>query len=247
MIQQQAGRVSIVLLMLGCFLLIAVSGCQSEREVQPRIFHHEVENGAAALIYSASINQKFVFSADLNLPARSQNQSWYALWLMVGERKDAHDLPAMLRLGLIRWEQTQFQAQAFYATEHSSHQLDVSAVPGIVDDFHKFAITNDSTVIQLKMDDRVLFSTRAAEFFNGQTPIFLKIGAEVYADGDRASGVVRNVVMDGQGVQGQSAAPESGFDDRGLRFACAGMGQWEAQGKFDPSLPLVRFVPPVCR
>lgn len=242
----RAIRGSLTRAAIACLLTIALCACQTESGVRPRILHHEVENGAAALTYAASLNQKFVFSADLSLPPRPDNLSWYALWLMVGERKSPGDLPAMLRVGLIRWEQSQFQAQAFYATEHGSHQLDLTAVPGTVDDFHKFAITSDSSTIQLKMDDKVLLSAKVADFFDSRTPIYLKIAAEVYADGDRPSGTVRNIHMDSADAQDQVPAAEAAFDDRGLHFACIGLGQWEAEGKFDPSLPVVKFVPPLC-
>jgi len=111
---------------------------------------------------------------------------------------------------------------------------------------HRFSIMGNLSTIDLIMDDKVLMSAQASEFFHRRLPIYLKIAAEVWAAGDAASGIVRDIQLE-SGGKSLSPVSSSAFEDRGLEFACLGNGRWEAVGKFNPSLRFRQYVPPLCK
>lgn len=208
---------------------------------------HEVENGAAALAfaYKADALRPFVFSADLSLPLISNNKGWYAVWLMVAQAKDTAHLPSMLQIGLIRWHQSHWNLQPFLCIEHSGQPIQFIPVRTDITGIHNVAIEYDAERVKLLMDRQVLMDVKRDDFFKGRDdPIYLKIAAEVFADGDRVSGIANDVVLQ-TGGKTISPMPYAGIEDRGLRFHCDVNKTWTAVGIFDPSLPL-EFYRPGC-
>ena len=228
--------------------LIPSVACRAEEAPLSRAITHESENGAAALTYWADLRKKkrFVFSANLKLPELANNRSWYCVWLMVSELKGTTQHPAMLQVGLIRWDQSKFQIQPFITTEHADKELVFKPVAGTFSGYHRFAIADDPSTIELRMDGRVLISAPRKDFFKDEI-IYVKIAAEVYAVGDRVSGLVNDVTLATDGGNETPPISHAAFEDRGLKFLCRGNGQWEATGRFDPTAPrFVQYVPPPC-
>ena len=221
--------------------------CQPKQAQQSRVIQHEAENGQAALTYPVHLRNGFVFSANLDLPEVSDNQSWYCVWLMVAEPKGTSQHPSMLQVGLIRWEQSKFQMQPFVGTEHSGGEVVFKPIAGNLSGYHRVAIAADSSTITLKLDGKALMSAPRTEFFKDNSPIYLKIAAEVFAVGDTVSGLVNDVTLASGADQEATPISNAAFEDRGLKFLCKGNGQWQAIGRFDPSKRFVQYVPPVCR
>ena len=244
-----------VLSLLCCAAICSLSlipslACRPKKVYQARAIRHESENGAAALTYWAELSRKksFVFSANLNLPERINNQSWYSVWLMVAELKGTDPHPSILQVGLMRWDQSKFQMQPFITTEQAGKELMFKPVAGILTGYHRFAIAGDSSTIELRMDSKVLMSAPRAEFFKDDTPIYVDMAAEVFAVGDTISGLVNDVTLVGGEDKEEPPISHAAFEDRGLKFLCRGNGQWEATGRFDPTAPrFVQYVPPPCR
>ncbi|MHB8380721.1 MAG: hypothetical protein ACYDC3_00065 [Candidatus Binataceae bacterium] len=210
-------------------------------------FQHESENGIAAVTYPVGQKKDFVFSARLELPEVRNNQSWYCVWIMVAELKPTSPHPSMLQVGLMRWDQSNFQTQPFITTEQTGKELMFKPVAGILKGYHRFEIAGDSSTIELKMDGEILMSALRAGFFKDGSAIYLKMASEVFAVGDTASGLVNNVTLVTDGDKEETPISYAAFEDRGLKFLCKGTGQWEATGLFDPKLRFVQYVPPVCR
>lgn len=229
--------------------LIPLLACRSKNtRSQSRVIRHESENGAAALTYWADLRTKksFVFSANLDLPELINNQSWYCVWIMVSDLKGTSQHPAMLQVGLMRWDQSKFQMQPFVATEAAGQELVFKPIAENLTGFHRFAIADDRSTIELRMDGKVLTSAPRAEFFKDEI-IYLKIAAEVYAVGDRVSGLVNDVTLATDRDKEEAPTSYAAFQDRGLKFVCKGNGQWEATGLFDPALRFTQYIPPQCR
>jgi hypothetical protein len=228
-------------------LLPLLAGRAEESNLSP-VLRHESENGAAALTYWAELRKKksFVFSANLNLPELTNNQSWYCVWIMVSELKDSAHHPSMLQVGLMRWDQSKFQMQPFITTEEAGKELMFRGVAQNLTGYHRFAIADDPSTIELKMDGKVLMSAPRAEFFKDEI-LYLKIAAEVYAVGDGVSGLVKDVTLATDGNKAEAPSFYSAFEDRGLKFLCKGNGRWEATGQFDPALRFVQYRAPLCR
>ncbi len=237
---------SAAIFFLSLILLLACRSTKAQPQSKP--IRHESENGAAALTYWADLRKKksFVFSASLDLPELKSNQSWYCVWIMVSELKGTSERPSMLQVGLMRWDQSKFQLQPFVATEPAGHELVFKPIAGNLTGYHRFAIADDPSTIELSMDGKVLMSAPRAEFFKDEV-IYLKIAAEVYAVGDRVSGLVNDVTLATDTNQEQTPIFGAAFEDRGLKFSCKGDGQWEARGRFDPALRFLQYVPPQCR
>jgi hypothetical protein len=228
--------------------LIPSVACRAEEAPLSRAITHVSENGAAALTYWADLRKKkrFVFSANLKLPELANNRSWYCVWLMVSELKGTTQHPAMLQVGLIRWDQSKFQIQPFITTEHAGKELVFKPVAGTLSGYHRFAIADDSSTIELKMDGKTLMSAPRTGFFNDDTIVYLKIAAEVYAVGDRVSGLVNDVTLATDGNKEETPSFYAALEDRGLKFLCRGNGQWEATGRFDPALRFAQEAAPPC-
>jgi hypothetical protein len=242
-----------ILSLLCCAMICSLSlipsfACRSESAHQPRAIRHESENGVAALTYWAELRKKksFVFSANLDLPELVNNQGWYCVWIMVSELKDSAHHPSMLQVGLMRWDQSKFQMQPFITAEQAGKELVFRGVAQNLTGYHRFAIADDPSTIELRMDGKVLMSAPRAEFFKDEI-IYLKIAAEVYAVGDEVSGLVNDVTLETDGNKAEAPSFYAAFEDRGLKFSCGGNGQWEATGRFDPSLRLARYPAPPCR
>lgn len=233
--------------MLLTLLAIASIACRAEQAsisyVQP--LRHEAENGAAAICYKADLQQPFFFSADLSLPRMPNNKGWYAIWLMLAELKGTAQLPSMLQIGLIRWDQSHGNLQPFIATEHSGASLKYQPIRIDLSGTHRFAISCNAELVTLTMDKRALMTAKRLEFFkDSNVPIYLKLAAEVYADGDEISGIARNVSLETDHEM-TTPMPWAGIKDRGLKFHCDAYGAWTAGGVFDPSLRR-EFYQPVC-
>jgi hypothetical protein len=179
-----------------CFLLLILSLVFLPEQALSQPISHESENGAAALTYRVDRRKNFVFSANLALPELVNNRSWYCVWLMVSELKRTSQHPSMLQVGLMRWDQSKFQMQPFITTEQRGKDLVFKPVAGILTGYHRFAIAADSSTIELRMDGKALMSAARTEFFNDGSRIYLKIAAEVFAVGDRASGLVHDVTLE---------------------------------------------------
>jgi len=235
--------------MICSMALIPSLACRRPEKVQlSRAIPHESLNGIAAVTYHrVDLRKTFVFSANLNLPERINNQSWYCVWLMVAELKSTDSHPSILQVGLMRWDQSKFQMQPFITTEQAGKELMFKPVAGILTGYHRFAIAGDSSTIELRMDSKVLMSAPRAEFFKEDTPIYVDMAAEVFAVGDTVSGLVNDVTLaSGEDKEGPPIS-RAAFEDRGLKFLCRGNGQWEATGQFDPTAPrFVQYVPPPC-
>ena len=231
-----------------CSLLLILSLVRRPNQAQSQPIPHESENGAAALTYWADLRKKtsFVFSANLDLPELTNNRSWYCVWIMVSELKGTSQHPSMLQVGLMRWDQSKFQVQPFITTEQRGKDLVFKPVAGILTGYHRFAIADDPSTIELRMDGKVLMSAPRKDFFKDEI-IYVKIAAEVYAVGDRVSGLVDDVTLATDGGNETPPISHAAFEDRGLKFLCRGNGQWEATGRFDPTAPrFVQYVPPPC-
>jgi hypothetical protein len=226
--------------------LISSLGCRPKKVQQSQAIPHESENGAAALTYRVDRRKGFVFSANLDLPELTNNRSWYCVWLMVSELKGTRQHPAMLQVGLMRWDQSKFQMQPFVTTEQADHELVFRRVAGNLTGHHRFAIACDSSTIELRMDGEALMSAPRAAFFKDDYPIYLKIAAEVFAVGDTASGLVNDVTLANGGDKQAPPSTYAAFEDRGLKFLCRGKGQWEATGRFEPRLRFAQYIPPLC-
>ena len=232
--------------------LIPSLACRPKEAQLSRAITHEAENGAAALTYWADLRKKkrFVFSANLDLPALINNQDWYCVWIMVSELKGTSQRPSMLQVGLIRWDQGKFQMQPFVGTEQAGKELQeqiLMPATGNLTGYHRFAIADDPSTIELMMDGKVLMSAPRKDFFKDEI-IYVKIAAEVYAVGDKVSGLVNDVTLATDGDKEETPSFYAAFEDRGLKFLCKGKGQWEATGRFDPTAPrFVQYVPPTCR
>lgn len=245
-----------ILSLLCCAVVCSLSllpslACRPKKVYQSRAIRHESETGAAALTYWADLRKKkrFVFSANLDLPELINNQSWYCVWIMVSELKGTSQHPSMLQVGLIRWDQGKFQMQPFVATEQAGKELQeqiLKPAAGNLTGYHRFAIADDPSTIELSMDGKVLTSAPRKEFFKDEI-IYLKIAAEVYAVGDRVSGLINDVTLETDGDKEETPISYAAFEDRGLKFLCRGNGQWEATGRFDPTLRFLQYVPPLCR
>ena len=153
----------------------------------------------------------------------------------------------MLQIGLMRWEQSDFEMQPFITTEKSGRELKFKSIAGNLTGYHRFAIAADHSTLTLRMDGNALISVPRDEFFRGGSRIYLKIAAEVFAVGDAASGLVRNVTLMSGAVKEDPPISNAAFEGRGLKFVCKGNSQWEATGEFDPSLLFLQYVPPACR
>jgi hypothetical protein len=227
--------------------LVPSLACRPKKVYQSPAIRHESLNGIAAVTYHrVDLRKTFVFSANLNLPERIKNHSWYCVWLMVAELKGTDPHPSILQVGLIRWDQSKFQMQPFITTEQAGKELMFKGVAENLTGYHRFAIAGDSSTIELRMDSKILMSAPRAEFFK-DTPIYVDMAAEVFAAGDTVSGLVNDVRL--VSVEDKETPPIShaAFEDRGLKFLCRGRGQWEATGRFDPTLPrFVQYVPPPC-
>lgn len=240
------------ILWLACFAavcslaLIPSLACRPEKLHQSPAIRHESLNGIAAVTYRGDLSKTFVFSANLDLPERINNQSWYCVWLMVAELRDASSHPSILQVGLMRWDQSKFQMQPFITTEQAGKELMFKGVAENLTGYHRFAIAGDSSTIELRMDSKVLMSAPRAEFFK-DTPIYVDMAAEVFARGDTVSGLVNDVTLVSGENKETPPISHAAFEDRGLKLLCRGNGQWEATGRFDPTLPrFVQYVPPQC-
>jgi hypothetical protein len=236
-----------VLSLLCCAVICSLAllpslACRAEESNLPPVITHESENGAAALTYWAELRKKksFVFSANLDLPELINNRSWYCVWLMVSELKGTTQHPAMLQVGLMRSEQSKFQMQPFVTTEQAGKELIFKGVSGNLTSYHRFVIADDPSTIELRMDGKVLMSAPRAEFFKDEI-VYLKIAAEVYAVGDRVSGLVNDVTLVTDGSKEETPSFYVAFEDRGLKFLCKGNGRWEATGHFDPALRFAQY------
>jgi hypothetical protein len=226
--------------------LIPSLGCRPEKAQLSRGIPHESSNGIAAVTYRRDLRKTFVFSANLNLPERINNQSWYCVWLMVAELKGTDPHPAILQVGLMRWDQSKFQMQPFITTEQAGKELMFKGVAENLTGYHRFAIAGDSSTIELRMDGKVLMSAPRAEFFK-DTPIYVDMAAEAFAVGDTVSGLVNDVTLVTGEDKETPPISDAAFEDRGLKFLCRGNGQWEATGRFDPAAPRsLQYVPPPC-
>jgi len=226
--------------------LIPSLACRPQKAQLSRGIRHESLNGIAAVTYRGDLKKTFVFSANLNLPERINNQSWYCVWLMVAELKGTDPHPSMLQVGLMRWDQSKFQMQPFITTEQAGKELAFKPVAAILTGYHRFVIAGDSSTIELRMDSKVLMSAPRAEFFK-DTPIYVDMAAEVFAVGDTVSGLVNDVTLVSGEDKEEPPISHAAFEDRGLKFLCKGNGQWEALGRFDPTAPrFVQYVPPPC-
>jgi len=154
----------------------------------------------------------------------------------------------MLQVGLMRWDQSKFKMQPFITTEQAGKELMFKPIAGNLAGYHRFAIADDPSTIELMMDGKVLMSAPRKDFFKDEI-IYVKIAAEVSAVGDRVSGLVNDVTLATDGGKEEPPSFYAAFEDRGgLKFLCRGNGQWEAIGQFDPTAPhFVQYVPPPCR
>jgi hypothetical protein len=166
---------------------------------------------------------------------------------MVGELKNGKELPSMLQVGLIRWDGSRFKAQPFIGYEHAGHsELNFTPLPISPESPHHFLISMNRTSVELLMDGRVVKSALRSEFFKDSRPIYLKIGAEVFAVDDSVSGRVRDVAIRVGSGDYHAALFWAAFEDRGLKFRCSGQNQWEASGEFTPTLTFKQYVPEPC-
>jgi hypothetical protein len=242
-----------VLFLLCCAVICSLSllpslACRAEEASLSPVIKLESANGAAALTYWAELRKKksFVFSANLDLPELTNNQSWYCVWIMVSELKGTSQHPSMLQVGLMRWDQSKFQMQPFVTTERADQELMFKPIGGNLTGYHRFAISDDPSTIELRMDGKVLTSASRKEFFKDEI-IYLKIAAEVYAVGDRVSGLVSDVTLVTDAGKEETPSFYAAFEDRGLKFLCKGNGRWEATGQFDPALRFAQYRAPLCR
>jgi hypothetical protein len=241
------------LLCLSAVLLLlplGTAGCRAKAS-ESRPLRHEAENGMAAVTYAGRLKDGLSFSANLDLPKIPTNRGWYCVWIMVAELAEARAVPyrpyspAMLQVGLIRWDEHR-RLQPFTATAHHGKGLNFKSIPEYVSGAHGFEIAVDSSTVDLMMDGRSLLSTPRSEFFDEHRPIYLKIAAEVYAVGDFASGSVDEIRLVRGTRREQPPVPWAAFEDRGLRFACEGNGKWRATGQFDPTHRFLQYDPRSC-
>jgi hypothetical protein len=227
-------------------LPLGTASCKPGKAPDSGPLRHEAENGLAAVTYGGVLKDGLSFSANLDLPEIPTNQGWYCVWIMVAELPEAGAAPyrpyspAMLQVGLIRWDEHR-RLQPFTATAHHGKRLDFKSIPEYLSGTHRFAIVVDSSTADLMMDSKSLLSAPRSEFFDEHRPTYLKIAAEVYAVGDTASGSVDNISFVRGARREQPPVPRAAFEDRGVKFVCEGNGKWRATGQFDPtSLSTVR-------
>jgi hypothetical protein len=200
---------------------------------------HELLSGITAIRFLPEPQKEFSFSARLSLPKVPSNKSWYAVWLEVGRRTKvpiedrAVDIPVMIQTGLLRDPESGFRLWSFVGTQPEGKGVATHFWPIDLGEEHQFTISGTAKLLTIVMDGAEIFSCPRSEVFKDSMELFASVDAEVFADGDSASGTARQLWQLTASGKIILSSPFWIIEDRGLRFQCSA-DALSAGGTFDP-------------
>lgn len=142
-------------------------------------------NGMAPVY--AQIRNPINVQATLLLPNVPTNSSWYSNWIMIVDRPTPNSHASFIQIGLIRNVQ-RHGLQAFVSYQgRDDLQISYKTVASNVSEgAHTFRIRQVERNVVFSMDGRIVNYLTFAVRRNA----YLQAGPEVFAEGDRASGVL---------------------------------------------------------
>ena len=219
--------------------LVLVLFCLNSLRAYSDELKHELLNGITAIRFLPEPQKEFSFSARLSLPEVASNKSWYAVWMEVGRRNkgpDDHpavDVPVMIQAGLIRYQGSGFKVRSFVGTQPEGKEVAAHFMPTDLNGEHQFTISGTAKRLTILMDGEEIFSCPRGEVFKDTMELFASVDAEVFADGDSASGTARQLWQLTPSGKIILSSPFWIIEDRGLSFQCSA-DALSAGGTFDP-------------
>lgn len=187
--------------------------------------------GIATLYATPNMLATTGIEADLKLPLRPSNKSWYATWIMLVPEGDRYKVP-FAQVGLIVWSERGPQPVPF--VEYRDWKGDV----------HLMTFPRTSTVarayISMKHDSIILgigarkyANIKTSLLFPTEAPLYFQLGDEVSSPLDALSGEITSIaiVFNGEKVRYE---PFCYRIDNGLRLQKIKEG-WSGSGEFQPT------------
>lgn len=175
--------------------------------------------------------------ATLELPAIPTNQSWYANWIMVvGQSPDmAHQ--TFVQIGLIRRPHVNAGLHLFIASQREKqNHIRYRQLGRVPDGMHRFAIARSGDAFVLWADNREV-ARISMPALSIASRLYAQVGPEVYAQGDRLSGIIAYAGVEQNGawrrLEGHNLCR---YSNHGLILTVR-HSVWSGSGRFDRRLP----------
>jgi hypothetical protein len=213
------------------------SSARSVRAATPRPAASAVPNAIALLYVPGPFRTDYEVSAEMRLPRRAKNRSWYTVWLMLVRWPEAQGPTRFVQGGLMRWAANRFALTAFTTDEAPGVPLVYADRGDLRDGWHRVTLRGDATFVDLLVDERLTHRWDRKRIL-GAGPVYVQIGAELNAPGDAIGATVRSVTVKRDGdARAHSEPIACEHHDRGLRFRRVGAQTFEAIGTFNVTAP----------
>jgi hypothetical protein len=157
-------------------------------------------NGLALLYDIGRFHHRAVVEGDLELPKVDGNHFFYCVWFMLidGQKRPTGIAP-FVQGGLMRWDRDHFRLTPFNTIQRpNDRELTYGAFPPLPRDspYHVRLVAENGRVTIDVGDVRVL-DVPERDYFLPDAKRYVQIGAETSVYGDRESGILRNVTIQG--------------------------------------------------
>lgn len=223
-------RCAVVCGALLCFVLVSLPGGAAELGSDNKPL-----NGMAPIYARLPQSAGAGISADLTLPRVSENQGWYANWVMVVDHAPPGGHVAFVQVGLMRRQQRLYLFTAYQRrNDPSITYRDVPLDRGAR--MNRFEITVSGSRARGYYDGRPVFEMPDA--FDRTTGIYGQVGPEVSREGDSLAGTVREIVVKAGASRTALGGSVCHYSNHGVVLADAhNRGVFVAKGVFDRTLP----------
>ena len=201
--------------------------------VTPRPAASEVPNAIALLYVPGPFRSSYEVNAEMRLPRRAKNRSWYTVWLMLVRWPEPNLRTRFVQGGLMRWAANRFALTAFTTDEAPGIPLVYADRGDLREGWHRVTLRGDATFVDLLVDERLTHRWDRKRIL-GTGPVYLQIGGELNAPGDAIDGTIRALTVKRDGDARAHPEPIAcEHHDRGLRFRHSAAETFQATGKFD--------------
>ena len=201
-----------------------------DKKIDPRNMYNEADTQTVhgfVLVYAQKhLTDAFKISAQVSLPEKSQNRSWYTCWLMILPKDSSKGTP-YVQVGLMRRPPNGSILRAFVAAKlrnSSDYYYSDSAETISRNNFAKAVAEIDVSqkFIILKIDGHSLLRLSTSKYFShsAYSSLYGQLGSELSAVGDTVSGSINNITIVNSGdSKANFYEPYCGFSSAGLHLS----------------------------
>jgi hypothetical protein len=203
-----------------------------------------VNNAISYLLVEGEFQRDFSVAATMTLPRVPANvKSFYANWLLMIPFRGA----AFVQLNLIRWSRYKYRNEIALTWARRDGVLVYRDTGLFVTDApHRLKIAVRGPTIVFYVDGVAICHASKSTFFDeGGKRLYVQVGTEAAAPGERVTGEVYDVAM-----KDDPDKTDHPYDVRcvyrgyGVSWIPDGPGRYQATGAFDPTQPYMKFEGP---